>query len=55
MLLIEKSGARCEVIAAELGNVVQKGNADEASVLADAGTNRASVVVAVTATTRTTW
>jgi trk system potassium uptake protein TrkA len=48
VLLIEKSAARCEVIAAELGNVVQRGNADEASVLADAGTNRADVVVAVT-------
>jgi trk/ktr system potassium uptake protein len=48
VLLIEKSAARCEVIAAELGNVVQRGNADEASVLADAGTNRAGVVVAVT-------
>jgi trk system potassium uptake protein len=48
VLLIEKSGARCEVIAAELGNVVQRGNADEASVLAEAGTNRANVVVAVT-------
>ena len=48
VLLIEKSSARCEVIAAELGNVVQRGNADEASVLADAGTNRADVVVAVT-------
>ena len=48
VLLIERSGARCEVIAAELGNVVQRGNADEASVLADAGTNRADVVVAVT-------
>jgi trk system potassium uptake protein TrkA len=48
VLLIEKSAARCEVIAAELGNVVQRGNADEASVLGDAGTNRADVVVAVT-------
>jgi trk system potassium uptake protein len=48
VLLIERSAARCEVIAAELGNVVQKGNADEASVLADSGTNRAEVVVAVT-------
>jgi trk/ktr system potassium uptake protein len=48
VLLIEKSATRCEMIAAELGNVVQRGNADEASVLADAGTNRASVVVAVT-------
>jgi trk system potassium uptake protein TrkA len=48
VLLIERSGARCEMIANELGNVVLKGNADEASVLADAGTNRADVVVAVT-------
>jgi trk system potassium uptake protein TrkA len=48
VLLIEKSRQRCEIIAAELGNIVQRGNADEASVLADAGTNRADVVVAVT-------
>jgi trk system potassium uptake protein len=48
VLLIEKNAARCEMIAAELGNVVQRGNADEASVLGDAGTNRANVVVAVT-------
>jgi trk system potassium uptake protein TrkA len=48
VLLIEKSASRCEMIAAELGNVVQRGNADEASVLAEAGTNRADVVVAVT-------
>ena len=48
VLLIEKDGHRCEIIAAELGNVVQRGNADEASVLADAGTNRADVMVAVT-------
>ncbi|MFN8632585.1 MAG: TrkA family potassium uptake protein [Chloroflexota bacterium] len=48
VLLIEKSRARCETIAAELGNVVQRGNADEASVLAEAGTNRADVMVAVT-------
>jgi len=48
VLLIERSAARCEIIAAELGNVVQRGNADEASVLAEAGTNRAEVVVAVT-------
>ncbi len=48
VLLIEKSGARCAMIAAELGNVVQRGNADEASVLAESGTNRADVMVAVT-------
>jgi trk system potassium uptake protein TrkA len=48
VLLIEKSRSRCEMIAAELGNVVQRGNADEASVQEEAGTNRADVVVAVT-------
>jgi trk system potassium uptake protein TrkA len=48
VLVIERDGRRCEQIANELGNVVQKGNADEASVLADAGGNRADVVVAVT-------
>ena len=48
VLLIEKSSTRCAQIAAELGNVVQRGNADEATVLAEAGTNRAGVMVAVT-------
>jgi trk system potassium uptake protein TrkA len=48
VLLIERDGRRCEQIASELGNVVLKGNADEASVLGDAGANRADVVVAVT-------
>jgi trk system potassium uptake protein TrkA len=48
VLLIEKSRSRCEMIAAELGNVVQRGNADEATVQEEAGTNRADVVVAVT-------
>jgi trk system potassium uptake protein TrkA len=48
VLIIEQDGSRVETIAAELGNVVQKGNADEASVLADAGANRADVVASVT-------
>jgi trk system potassium uptake protein TrkA len=48
VLLIERSASRCAQIAAELGNVVQRGNADEVTVLADAGTNRADVMVAVT-------
>jgi len=48
VLIIERSGSRCEQIAAELGNVVLRGNADEASLLAEAGTNRADVMVAVT-------
>ena len=48
VLVIEKDRERVTEIANELGNVVLKGNADEASVLADAGGNRADVVVAVT-------
>jgi trk system potassium uptake protein TrkA len=48
VLLIERSATRCAQIAAELGNVVQRGNADEVTVLAEAGTNRADVMVAVT-------
>ena len=48
VLVIEKSGARVEAIANDLGNVVLKGNADEASVLGEAGANRADVVCAVT-------
>jgi trk system potassium uptake protein TrkA len=48
VLLIEQDGRRVAEIAGELGNVVLKGNADEASVLGEAGANRADVVVAVT-------
>jgi trk system potassium uptake protein TrkA len=48
VLVIESSGERSEFIANELGNVVLKGNADEASTLAEAGAERADVVVAVT-------
>jgi trk system potassium uptake protein TrkA len=48
VLLIEQDRARVEEIANELGNVVQRGMADEASVLEEAGANRADVVVAVT-------
>ena len=48
VLIIEKDAARVELIESELGDVVQKGNADEASILAEAGTNRADVMVAVT-------
>jgi trk system potassium uptake protein len=48
VLVIENSGERVQFIANELGNVVLKGNADEASTLAEAGAERADVVVAVT-------
>jgi trk system potassium uptake protein len=48
VLLIENNPERAESIANELGNVVLRGNADEASTLADAGAERADVVIAVT-------
>jgi trk system potassium uptake protein TrkA len=48
VLLIENNPERAEFIANELGNVVLRGNADEASTLADAGAERADVVIAVT-------
>ncbi|HEV7665812.1 MAG TPA: NAD-binding protein [Chloroflexota bacterium] len=48
VLIIEQNSERAEFIANELGNVVLRGNADEASTLAEAGAERADVVVAVT-------
>ncbi len=47
VLVIEQDGERADEIANELGNVVMKGSADEASTLAEAGANRADVVVSV--------
>src|SRR5438094_4051805 len=48
VLIIENTTERAEFIANELGNVVLRGNADEASTLAEAGAERADVVIAVT-------
>ena len=48
VLIIEKDGRRCRLIEEELGNVVMEGDAAEASVLAEAGSERSDVVVAVT-------
>src|SRR5256714_3519268 len=48
VLLIENNSERAEFIANELGNVVLRGNADEASTLAEAGAERADVIIAVT-------
>src|SRR6267142_2134967 len=48
VLIIENSSERAEFIANELGNVVLRGNADEASTLAEAGAERSDVVIAVT-------
>jgi trk system potassium uptake protein TrkA len=48
VLIIENRTDRAEFISNELGNVVLRGNADEASTLAEAGAERADVVIAVT-------
>jgi len=48
VLIIENNSERAEFIANELGNVVLRGNADEASTLAEAGAERADVIIAVT-------
>src|SRR5579864_3777108 len=48
ILIIEQSSERAEFISNELGNVVLRGNADEASTLAEAGAERADVIIAVT-------
>jgi trk system potassium uptake protein len=48
VLVIEKEDAQCRLITEELGNIVMHGDAAEASVLRDAGTGRADVIVSVT-------
>lgn len=48
LLVIEKDKRKSEAIAEELGSVVLRGDGCEASTMAEAGTNRADVVVAVT-------
>ncbi len=48
VLVIEREARQCAFITEELGNVVMHGDAAEASVLAEAGTARADVIVAVT-------
>src|SRR5947199_8700701 len=48
VLIVENHTERAESIANELGNGVLRGNADEASTLAEAGAERADVVIAVT-------
>ena len=48
VLVIERDPRRCSYITEDLGNIVLNGDAAEASVLAEAGTARADVIVAVT-------
>jgi trk system potassium uptake protein TrkA len=48
VLIVERDKRRADSIAEDLGSVVLRGDACEASTQADAGTSRADVVVAVT-------
>ncbi len=48
VLVIERDRKKSDTINEELGSVVLRGDACEASILSDAGVNRADVVVAVT-------
>ncbi|MBI4320657.1 MAG: NAD-binding protein [Chloroflexi bacterium] len=48
ILVIEKEKRKSETLADELGSVVLRGDGCEASTMAEAGTNRADVIVAVT-------
>lgn len=48
VLVIERDRKKSEAINEELGSVVLRGDACEASILSEAGANRADVVVAVT-------
>jgi trk system potassium uptake protein TrkA len=48
VLVLEKDSRRVDLISSELGNVVFKGDACEASTLTEVGTGRADVVCAVT-------
>ena len=48
VLIIEKEAARCEQIAAELGDIVLRGDGCEGATLEAAGTGRVDLFVAVT-------
>ena len=48
VLVIERDRARCERVAAELGDIVLRGDACEVTTMERAGFNRADMVIAVT-------
>jgi len=48
VLVIERDAKQCAIIQEDLGDIVMQGDAAEASVLAEAGTARSDVIVAVT-------
>ncbi len=48
VLIIEKDKRKCDIISAELGGVVQRGDGTDSTVMEEAGMNRADLAVAVT-------
>ncbi|MFQ5924417.1 MAG: potassium channel family protein [Dehalococcoidia bacterium] len=48
VLILEKDAKKCESITEELGSVVMRGDGCEARTLADSGTERADMLIAVT-------
>ena len=48
VLILEKDAKKCEAITEELGSVIVRGDGCEARTLADAGTERADMLIAVT-------
>lgn len=48
VLILEKDPQKCSIITEELGSVVMRGDGCEARTLADVGTERAALLVAVT-------
>ena len=48
VLILEKDAKKCEAITEELGSVIVHGDGCEARTLADAGTERADMLIAVT-------
>ena len=48
VLMIEKNAAYCETITAEMGSICIRGDGCEASTLAEVGTGRADMLIAIT-------
>ena len=48
VLIIEKDKRKCDMISAELGGVVQRGDGTDSTVMEEAGMSRAELTVAVT-------
>ena len=48
VLVVEKEASTCETVNDELGSICLRGDGCEASVLAEAGTDRADMLIAVT-------